>query len=183
MSIRECSLNIAATMFERDLTLWHKRICVVIPDEVGDISTLQNHFNHNSANACHNYLSKQLRILLQSASHDSSVGDIMHLTVCPLHGPRVQFPVMEKKFQGFFPWLMTHTWRGDGPRQNIKNPLKGYEEYEAKQLLLPSGPPPRVLRSPPRVIGSPNDQNGQGFHIFPMHLLTRAWALFTDHNS
>ena len=33
-----------------------------------------------------------------------------------------------------------HTWRGDGRRQVVTSPLKGYEEYEAIQVLLPSGP-------------------------------------------
>jgi len=62
----------------------------------------------------------------------------MHLTVCPLCGPAA-IPSHGGEFQEMFPWLITHTWRGDGRRQVVTSPLKGYEEYEAIQLLLPSG--------------------------------------------
>ena len=80
-------------------------------------------------------------------SYDSSVGELMRLTVCPLHSPG-SIPSHGGEFQGIFPYLFTHTWRGDGHRQVITDPLKGYKEYEAIQLLQPSG--------------SPDDQNGHG---------------------
>ena len=50
---------------------------------------------------------------------------------------RVQFPAV----QGIFPWLITNTWRGYGCRRVVTSRLKGYEEHEAKQLLLPSDLP------------------------------------------
>ena len=49
-----------------------------------------------------------------------------------------------------------HTWRGDGRRQVVTSPLKGYEEYEAIQLLLLSGPP--------------DDQDGHGSFTVRMSL-------------
>ena len=46
-----------------------------------------------------------------------------------------------------FLWLITHTWRGDGRRKVVTGSSKGYEEYEAIQVLLPSGhPPPAALK-------------------------------------
>jgi len=62
----------------------------------------------------------------------------MYLTVCPLRGPS-SIPSRGGEFQEIFPWPITHTWRGDGHRQVITSSLKGYEKYEAIQLLLTSG--------------------------------------------
>jgi len=45
-------------------------------------------------------------------------------------------------FQGIFPWLIKHTWRGDG-RQHVVTDflLKGFKEYQNIQFLLPPPPP------------------------------------------
>jgi len=74
------------------------------------------------------------------ASHESSGGKWGHLIVCPLRG-QGSIPSCGREFQGVFPWLITYTWSGDGRHQVVTSPLKGYNEYEAIQLLLPSGPP------------------------------------------
>jgi len=64
--------------------------------------------------------------------NDSSMGEWMYLAVCPPHGPGSTLD-HGGLVQGSFPWLITHTWRGDGRRQVVTNPLKGYESYEAAQ--------------------------------------------------
>ena len=64
----------------------------------------------------------------------------MYLTVCPPYGPG-SIPSRGGEFQRIFARLITHTWRGDGRRQVVTSRLEGYEEYEAIQLLPPSGPP------------------------------------------
>jgi len=71
----------------------------------------------------------------------------MYLTVCPPRSPG-SIPSRGGEFRGIFRWLIKHTWRADGRRQAITSPSKEYEEYEAIQLLLPSG--------------FPDDKNGHG---------------------
>jgi len=71
----------------------------------------------------------------------------MHLTVCSSRGLG-SIPSRGGEFQGISPWLITHTRGGDGRHRVITSPLKGYDKYEAIQLLLPSGPS--------------DDQNGHG---------------------
>jgi len=60
---------------------------------------------------------------MQLVRHDSSVGELVHLTVCPYRGPGS---------------ILRHHWeeRGDGRRQVVTSPLRGYGEYEAIQPLL-----------------------------------------------
>jgi len=70
-------------------------------------------------------------------SHDGSVGEWVYLTACPTHGPGLT-PSHGGVFQGIFPRMIRHTWRGDGRRQLITNPLKVYEEYRAAQQDLDS---------------------------------------------
>jgi len=62
----------------------------------------------------------------------------MYPTVCSLHGLR---SISGGILQAIFRWVIMHVWRGDGHRQVATSPLKRYEEYEAIQLLLPSGFP------------------------------------------
>ena len=68
----------------------------------------------------------------------NSLGKLTHLIACPLRDPG-SIPSHGGEFQGIFLWPITHTWRGDGRRQVITSSSKGYEEYEAIQLLPPSG--------------------------------------------
>jgi len=92
-------------------------------------------------------------------SHTSSVGEWMYLTACLLRGPGHDSSVggrinvshcLSSPWPGFnsrpwqwisrdFLWLITDTCRGDRHCQVFTSSLKGYEEYEAIQLLLPSG--------------------------------------------
>ena len=44
------------------------------------------------------------------------------ISVCVLPVARVQFPAVTENFKaGIFPWLIAHTWRGDGCRQGCHN--------------------------------------------------------------
>ena len=70
----------------------------------------------------------------------------MNLIVCPPCDPGSIFSHGGEP-QGFFSWLITRIWRVDGRHQVVTNRLEGYEEYEAIQLLLPSGPSPPPRRS------------------------------------
>jgi len=54
---------------------------------------------------------------------------------------RVRFQPNAGVFQGFLPWVITKTRRGDGRHEIITSPLEGHEEYKAMQFILPSGPP------------------------------------------
>jgi len=56
-------------------------------------------------------------------SHDSSVGELMHLTVCLLCGQGL-IPSRGSVFQGVFHWLITHTRKGDGRRQVITSSIE-----------------------------------------------------------
>ena len=55
----------------------------------------------------------------------------------PLRGPCL-IPGRGAVFQAVSLWVTTQPWRGYGCHQVITSSLKGYDEYEAKQLLLSS---------------------------------------------
>jgi len=75
----------------------------------------------------------------------SLVGEWKYLSVCPLHGPDSipDHGEVGEVLQGIFPWLITRTRTHTLGEEIdvITSPLIGYGEYEAIQLLLPSGPP------------------------------------------
>ena len=70
---------------------------------------------------CQSVQSAEKTLINIQFSHYSSVGEIIHLTFCPLHGLG-SIPGQGGEFQGNFPWLITHTLR-EGCRQVVTSPL------------------------------------------------------------
>ena len=75
---------------------------------------------------------------------------------------RVQFPKVTENCNGFFLAARTHLEGGPIPPSHHMSPLKGYEEYEAIQLPLPSG--------------APNDQNSLGVLVNSFSLLSHSFC-------